>query len=294
MLTYPPPRDARQVLATAFLTRFSRCRQVWKLHKRVCGQNPFYFPALTDAEANKIWEMRHKVFELEVENSPPRSIMQTSLDCRWRPALSSEMLTKSEDVIFKVSSTLRLERSAMFDTRLSKAMLDTANEPVSYSWPANYFIIDLRTSTYSAKMIEVKNRSRSLGSLRQNARSLALDDPLGCMAWAISRAVSSLFTDPTMSGPSCWQSTFLHRLSMFIARVMRLEFPSIQLVPTTAFPPDDCESLDHMIHACRVLDTSLTPIPTLLDRVHVDKILDLVTLFLGVSPTSLWPPLLRS
>jgi hypothetical protein len=35
--------------------------QIWKIHKRVCGKNPFEWPPLNDSEAEEIFELRNEL-----------------------------------------------------------------------------------------------------------------------------------------------------------------------------------------------------------------------------------------
>ncbi|GAA5855681.1 hypothetical protein JCM3766R1_002952 [Sporobolomyces carnicolor] len=242
-------------------------RSVWSLHKRVCGKNPFTFPALSDAEADEIYEMRHDRAAKETEGpARPDSVTQMCFQMPHKRCLPTEILNGSDDVIFR-------------------ALLDAAKEVNAVSSSHKAILMVVRWAAFSAKAIHVAKEIRNVATPTcDRHRVLAMSDPFGCMASVTGCPPSPAGdTFSLITGEAGWQSTFLHRLTLLVARLKRIDLESARRGPVRFVSHDENVSLDHMVSACAGLDSSSTSNMTHDARDWAHEILGSVLYIIGVT-----------
>ncbi|GAA5838820.1 hypothetical protein JCM3766R1_004219 [Sporobolomyces carnicolor] len=224
---------------------------VWNLHKRVCGKNPFRFPALSRAEANEIYEMRHHRTDWPIDDSGPRYLLQSCID-RFVGASGI-----SDEVIFEAMLTMAMGTSDVSPCEKATAII--------------------RSSAFYARLNECGMNVPCFPDIpRGKIRVTSLTDPIGCLLVVIGIDTGALFAGVD------WMPMFLHRLTLFIARIKQIDADLAARGPERFVSDDEKVSLSHMMTACTDFDSSSTSNMTPHEREWYDRVVKRLTYYCGI------------
>ncbi|GAA5986635.1 hypothetical protein JCM5350_008326 [Sporobolomyces pararoseus] len=175
-------------------------RLIWKVHRRVCGENPFKFPLLNSDEAKELRSLQGEAY----------------------PGSNSDGKTWSEVIVDDLSpedspngGSGRSRTSEDLDKKFQRVVLAAQSPCLPDPTFHNTFIAYLRASIFSVKSHRIPPLSGSLVSF-EDTRQLLLEDPFGLLARLLSVYIDDS-TRPILGKE--WRSDFQHRLLILIARL---------------------------------------------------------------------------
>ncbi|GAA5986622.1 hypothetical protein JCM5350_008321 [Sporobolomyces pararoseus] len=167
-------------------------RLIWKVHKRVCGKNPFEWPPLTDQELEEAWEIRNSpLFEEYPAGTVLRSAMFAITDAMVQArGVQGDGVHSARELIYK--------------SNVESLQVNT-HDPFKQTGLKIH-----RKIIIQAKSTALHNDHTGLEKLKTFS-----EDPVGFMTW-----VQGTFPDIVSNGFNTrWSSELQHRTLIFFSLV---------------------------------------------------------------------------
>ncbi|GAA5906597.1 zinc finger MYND domain-containing protein [Sporobolomyces salmoneus] len=167
-------------------------RLLWKSHKRVCGMNPFEWPALKENEVDEAWELRNLPFSV--------SYTTTWLEVFLRRVYAASPVNMGPAALAEPDVAFRYFLEAM----------KTSSSEVR----AQRLIRTVRATATSTKLVKSLSTPSIEAAVEEHTRLLC-EESLGLLAMYESRLEHNL----ALPSDWTWSSNFQHRLLILIAVV---------------------------------------------------------------------------
>ncbi|GAA5965878.1 hypothetical protein JCM3765_006474 [Sporobolomyces pararoseus] len=218
---------------------------IWKVHKRVCGKNPFKFPLLNADEAKELLSLRGETCPNGEGKTWSEVILET---------LSPDDSPNGASARYRTSVDL----DNTFQRVVLGAQLPYPADPIFHDALIEYF----RVSIFSAKFGRTPRLSNSRVSFEETRR-LLLDDPFGLLAHLLSKHIDGSNCPEILEKE--WKSDFQHRLLNLIAR-LQVEIKSERYNPGGYnLSEERMKELKPLMEACNLIPTSKQPNETNLE-----------------------------
>lgn len=220
-------------------------RQIYKVHKRFCGQNPFKWPVLTEKEVKAAWERR---------NLPRSSDSTTWMDVVTGNYDTAELKVVDTEDRAGCEAYWQVKQFASFSILLKSSMLTRPNFPQlsfeNLSDPESpptalhqSLLVGARSLSLSTKYVEISDLDES--AARTEAARLFSKDPIEHMSYDIR------YFDAKFPAKSKLSSDCHHRLViLYSILAAQLESKLDQVIKL------DWKQDSHIQHAISAVESS--------------------------------------